>query len=73
MSGASETVTFHIEPEADVGYLRDIVCATVAMFGMIYRKLFALAELHTPCKLLEKAIGAFLVTEEKRNDGRKNP
>lgn len=73
MNGVSETVTFHTEPEADVGYLHDVVCSTVAMFGIIYRKLFALAELHTPTKLLEKAIGAFLMAEEKRNDGRKSP
>jgi hypothetical protein len=73
MNGHSETVAFHTQPEADVGYLRDVVGATVGLFGIVYRRLFALAQLHTAHKLLERAIKAFLVAEEKRNNGRKDP
>lgn len=63
MNPQSDTVHFHADPEADVGYLRHIAGSIVALFGVIYLRLFDLAEMHTAKKLIKGMIGTFLAAE----------
>jgi len=68
MNAQSESAVFHASPEADVGYLRYVIRGTVGMFGIVYIRLFELAELHTAKKLLERTMAAFLNAEKAAHD-----
>jgi hypothetical protein len=58
---------FRIYPNANVGYLRNTIGATVAIASLVYRNLFIMSEMHTAGRLLEATMRKFRDTESRRD------
>lgn len=66
----SQSAYFYKEPQADIGWMREIAGATLGLFSIVYRKLFEMAELRTAHKELTRIMSDFTNAENQLNETR---